>query len=97
MILEIPTYKPGDSEPTGYLQWHEWAEVQWKSGLRQQQCGVCERFYFPQSLSDQVLRWEAKTARGVVVKQTAPICNGCAEADAEVPILNSTFVEVQDA
>ena len=36
-LLIMPTYKPGDPAPTGYLQWHEWAEVQWKAGLRQRE------------------------------------------------------------
>lgn len=30
-ILEQATYKPGDLPPTGYLEWHEWAEVQRKA------------------------------------------------------------------
>lgn len=81
-ILIMPTYKPGDPEPDGYLQWHEWAEVQWKSGLRQQQCAVCDRWYFPQSLSDKVLRWEGKTIFGQVVQQSAPICKACEESEA---------------
>ena len=32
-ILEQDKYKPGDPPPTGYLEWHEWAEVQRKAGL----------------------------------------------------------------
>lgn len=81
-LLIMPTYKPGDPEPTGYLQWHEWAEVQWKSGLRQCQCGSCGRYCFPQSLSDQVLRWEAKTSAGEVVHRAEPLCKACEVPDA---------------
>ncbi len=29
-----PDFKPGDPEPTGYLEWHAWAEVQHKSGIK---------------------------------------------------------------
>jgi len=76
----MPTYKPGDPEPTGYLQWHEWAEVQWTSGLRQRQCGVCGRWNFPQSLSEQVVRWEAKTSTGEVVQMSEPMCKACESA-----------------
>jgi len=36
-----PGFKPGDQAPSGYLAWHEWAEVQHKAGLRQKQCGRC--------------------------------------------------------
>lgn len=79
-LLIMPTYKPGDPAPTGYLQWHEWAAVQWKAGLRQRECGECERFYFPQELSDRVIAWEGKTARGVLVRQEMAVCKGCAEA-----------------
>jgi len=25
-------FKPGDPAPTGYLEWHEWAEVQHRDG-----------------------------------------------------------------
>ena len=28
-------YKPGDLPPEGYLEWHEWAEVQRKAGIKQ--------------------------------------------------------------
>lgn len=34
--------------PEGYVAWHEWAEAQYKAGLRQKQCTVCGRWLFPQ-------------------------------------------------
>ena len=43
----IPFFKPGDPAPSGYNEWHEWAEVQCKAGLRQSQCSTCNRWYFP--------------------------------------------------
>lgn len=46
----VPVFKAGDPPPTGngYNEWHEWAEVQHKAGLRQKKCKVCQRFFFPQ-------------------------------------------------
>lgn len=79
-ILEQATYKPGDQAPSGYLAWHEWAEAQHKSGLRQKQCGQCGLWCYPQELSGKVLRWEAKTSRGKKVQQEAPVCLKCAAA-----------------
>lgn len=81
-ILIMPTYKPGDPEPMGYLQWHEWAAVQWKSGLRQRQCGACGRYCFPQSMSEKVVRWEAHTSAGDVMQGAEPICKACEAAAA---------------
>jgi len=43
----LPTFKPGDPAPEGYNQWHVWAELQVKAGLRQKRCPQCLRFYFP--------------------------------------------------
>jgi hypothetical protein len=44
-------YKPGDPPPGGYLNWHAWAEVQDKAGLRQKKCRQCGLWKFPQELS----------------------------------------------
>ena len=77
-ILEQAAYKPGDQAPDGYLAWHEWAEAQHKAGLRQKQCGRCGLWRYPQQLSDDVMRWEAKTSLGKTTQQEAPICNECA-------------------
>lgn len=60
-------HKKGDPPPTGYLDWHEWADVQHKAGLRQVQCGVCGLWRFPQELS-------------VKVKCSSPVCLACDEA-----------------
>ena len=48
------TYKPGDAEPKGYVEWQEWADAQRKAGLKQVQCGRCGLFKFPQQLSGKV-------------------------------------------
>lgn len=47
-ILDAGSYKPGDPTPTGYVQWHEWAGVQYAAGLRQRQCRKCRLWKFPQ-------------------------------------------------
>ena len=31
-------YKPGDPRPDGYIQWHDWARVQFTAGRRQRRC-----------------------------------------------------------
>lgn len=77
-LLAQAAYKPGDQAPSGYLAWHEWAEVQHKAGLRQKECGKCGRWKYPQELSAEFIRWEAKTSRGRPVKQIAPVCLKCA-------------------
>ncbi len=46
-LLITPTFKVGDPAPSGYLEWHEWAAVQSKAGLRQVFCGTCAKWVFP--------------------------------------------------
>jgi hypothetical protein len=79
-----PDFKPGDPPPTGYCDWHAWAEVQHKAGLRQVQCADCGKWNYPQELS-AVVREEVvyKTKRdakagvnGTVVKRA--VCLKCA-------------------
>lgn len=53
-------YDPGDPAPSGYLQWHEWAEVQWKAGLEQAQCSICTRWLFPQEQAGHTCRTEGE-------------------------------------
>lgn len=75
-------WKPGDQppdDPNDYLGWHAWAAVQWKSGLRQKQCGKCGLWRFPQELSDQTVTTTMYTKRfRHEVKQVAPVCRKCA-------------------
>lgn len=47
-LLIEPFFKVGDPPPAGYLEWHWWAMVQLKAGLRQKECGVCGLWKFPQ-------------------------------------------------
>ena len=46
-LLIMPYFKPGDLPPDGYLQWHEWAEVQRKAGIKQSPC-LCGKWITPQ-------------------------------------------------
>ncbi len=46
IISGFPTV--GSQPPTGYLEWHEWAGVQHKGGLRQKTCPRCSKWRFPQ-------------------------------------------------
>lgn len=50
----MPTFKVGDPAPKGYLEWHEWARVQHRGGLRQSQCTRCHHWLFPQQLDTHV-------------------------------------------
>lgn len=46
-ILFAGDYKKGDQPPQGYTEWHRWADVQHRSGLRQKRCKY-QRLHFPQ-------------------------------------------------
>lgn len=76
-LLSQRKYEPGDPAPDGYLAWHEWAEIQAKAGLRQEQCGYCMRWWFPQQLTGLVLKSILQSRRGPVAVQSA-VCLECA-------------------
>jgi len=78
-LLVGGTYMPGDLPPEGYLQKHEWADVQLKSGLRQKECGKCSKWKFPQELSDKTISYKATKKDGLKITITEPICLKCAE------------------
>lgn len=73
-----PDFQPGDQAPDGYSAWQEWAEVQHKAGLRQEACGRCGKWKYPQQLSDTVDRCEMHSRKGPVILST-PVCNDCNE------------------
>ena len=52
----MPIFKPGDPRPEGYLEWHEWARVQHKAGLRQRRCKSCGNWMFPQEVKDHTCK-----------------------------------------
>lgn len=76
----IDDHKPGDPPPTGYSDWHAWADVQHKAGLRQKRCGRCQRWFFPVELSDRVYVAEGMSRKrgGVSVRVELVQCKGCA-------------------
>ena len=78
-LLVGGTYKPGDPAPKGYLAWHEWAGVQYRAGLRQAMCPECNRWCFPQELSDQTVSFQAHEGhrKGPLVTITERLCLRC--------------------
>jgi hypothetical protein len=76
-VLIMPDYKPGDLPPEGYLQWHEWAEVQRKAGIRQVQCPTCALWRTPQELSTHEVAWAARDRKGRPHRISAFECAGC--------------------
>ena len=49
ICIEIASdYAVGSQPPPGYGNWHEWAKIQYKAGLRQSRCKECKLFHFPQ-------------------------------------------------
>lgn len=68
-----PQFRAGDPPPAGYCDWHEWARVQHRAGLRQDQCPGCGRWMFPQERADHARCFEiaeaAKRAAKVVLEE----------------------------
>lgn len=62
--------------PSGYLAWHEWAQLQSKAGLKQVACGRCGKWNFPQELALAVDRNTMQGRKGPVAIQT-PVCSEC--------------------
>ena len=84
-VLEQATYAPGDLPPEGYLEWHEWAEVQHKAGIKQVQCGHCGLWQTPQELSTEVIEYQTKDRRGKAVTVRSPVCSKCAQSEVLGP------------
>ena len=47
-VLIMSAFRVGDPAPEEYLQWHEWAKVQYRGRLRQRRCWKCGLYRFPQ-------------------------------------------------
>ena len=75
-------YKPGDLPPDGYMQWHEWAEVQRKAGIKQVQCPTCSLWRTPQELSTNELLWTVRDGKGRGMTRSAFQCAKCFEKAA---------------
>lgn len=76
-VLVMPDYKPGDLPPEGYLQWHEWAEVQRKAKIKQVQCPTCALWKTPQELSTHEVRWTLRNRSGQAIEQSGFQCAKC--------------------
>lgn len=76
IVCETPDFKPGDLPPEGYLAWHEWAEVQHKAGIKQEQCGRCSKWKTPQELSPTIDRATMQSRKGPAVVETV-VCTEC--------------------
>ena len=50
-LLLVPTFKAGDPPPRGYLEWHEWARVQFNAGRRQLR-RPCGYWHFSQEVCE---------------------------------------------
>ncbi len=67
----------GTLPPRGYNEWHEWAEIQHKAGLRQETCGQCCLWKFPQELSGFTYCSELTDRNGSKHLHYTPICLEC--------------------
>lgn len=76
-LLVMPHFKPGDMPPEGYLQWHEWAEVQRKAGIKQVECPTCGLWKTPQELSLHEVRWTLTSSKGKTMEYSAFECSKC--------------------
>lgn len=71
-------FKPGDLPPPNedYLAWHEWAEVQYRAGIKQVECGRCGRWKTPQELADFEDDFPAwRGGEDITIKR--PVCTKC--------------------
>lgn len=77
-VLFTPDFKAGDPTPKGYLDWHAWAEVQHKAGLRQVQCPGCSKWQYPQELSTREIESSGFDRQGKRHVMRAFLCLECA-------------------
>jgi hypothetical protein len=82
-VLVMPEYRPGDLPLEGYLQWHEWSEVQRKAGIKQVQCPTCCLWRTPQELSTHEVRWAVRDRRDRTIERSAFQCAKCFAEEAE--------------
>ena len=78
-IFTVATeFKAGDLPPeSGYLDWCEWAEVQYKAGIEQVECGYCGLWKTPQELSGVTFSFSLTDKEGNKVKSESPVCTKC--------------------
>ncbi len=76
-ILVVGEYQPGDLPPEGYLEWHEWAEVQRKAGVEQVPCAHCAKWKTPQELSEEIHVSHCTDSKGNPVDVESAVCTNC--------------------
>lgn len=76
-ILAQNNFTVGSQPPSGYLAWHEWAEIQAKGKLTQCACGICGLWKFPQELSSKEIKSTLKTSSGKSKVLNQKICTDC--------------------
>ena len=80
------TFEVGSQPPSGYIEWHDWARVQDKAGLKQVTCGVCSRWRFPQELSGEIIVTYPLDGRTFKpIRDESPVCRDCAQRRAPAP------------
>ena len=80
IICSVPEFKRGDPPPNdeSYLAWEEWAQVQYKAGLRQSQCGHCGKWRFPVEMSGKTIDVKYEYGKyGQEFTVAEPICKQC--------------------
>lgn len=83
MNLEIcRKFEPYSQPPAGYMERHEWAQVQLRAGLRQKLCGFCSLWKFPQELVGDAIVTQAETSRGTKVNQIWHVCEECSKKES---------------
>ena len=55
-LLMDNSFRAGDPMPSGYLDWHNWAEAQHKAGLRQKRCHCCSKWFYPQQFKEHLVQ-----------------------------------------
>lgn len=77
-VMTAPgNYRPGDLPPESYLDWHEWADVQRRAGIKQVECGKCGKWQTPQELSTKTMTLNARDRTGCAVEVKLPLCSKC--------------------
>ncbi len=76
-LLVMPDSKAGDLPPKGYLQWHDWAEVQYKAGIKQTQCPTCGLWCTPQELSSHKINWTLENNKRETKHFSGFECSSC--------------------
>lgn len=81
-ICGTATYKPGDPRPSGYLDFHEWAMVQMKAGLKEMKCSSCGKWKFQHEMSERLEKRTMHDSQWREVEVTLRSCVKCEKGQA---------------